>query len=223
VDPLRGNYQEDTESRRYRGDHQHQTGQTWFEPQPDEDYRYPERRPAGRAPYAGAPGPIGQVPPGTEHRQHAPTEIPQQPPHWDPNLAPAPQWDTGMTPVTPPPTRESRRSRNSPASASPSAGARIGRSAVALILTVVVILSLVPVARVLLSGAFGPTRSTGAVVAGVLLLLGLPLGAVGLHGLTSETAKGSDPVASWLRPPVAYLIVALVMFLAAGLAARGSI
>jgi hypothetical protein len=78
-----------------------------------------------------------------------------------------------------------------------------------------------PVVRLLLASAFGPTLSAGGVVSGVLLLLALPLGAIGLHGLTSDAARAADPPAYnvWLRPPVAYLTIALVLIVAAGLAA----
>jgi hypothetical protein len=224
VDPLRGNYQEETESRRHRGDHQYPEGQVWFDSHGDEGHRYPERRSAGR-PYSAPPGAIGQVGPAeTQHRPHGPGEA-QQPAHWDPGAAPAPHWDPNAgqhwdQTATAAPATTTRESRRASRSATPSPGGRVGRSASALLLTVVVVIAAVPVARVLLSGAFGSMRSTGAVVSGLLLLLGLPLGAVGLHGLGSEAAKGAGPVAAWLRPPVAYLTAALVMFIAAGLAAR---
>jgi hypothetical protein len=134
-----------------------------------------------------------------------------------PQRDPASHWDPNATPAAPTATRESRRA--SSRSAKQSSGARIGRPAAAGLLAIAVIAAALPVARVLLAGAFGPTPSTGAVVSGVLLLLGLPLGAVGLHGLSSDAAKAAGPTASWLRPPVAYLVVALVLFIAAGLAA----
>jgi len=79
----------------------------------------------------------------------------------------------------------------------------------------------IPVLRVLLAGAFGPSPSAGAVISGVLVLLGLPLGAIGLYALATSATRiaGAPTPHAWLRPPLAYLTVALVLFVAAGLAA----
>ena len=79
----------------------------------------------------------------------------------------------------------------------------------------------IPVLRVLLAGAFGPSPSAGAVISSVLVLLGLPLGAIGLYALATSATRfaGAPTPYAWLRPPLAYLIVALVLFVAAGLAA----
>jgi hypothetical protein len=86
---------------------------------------------------------------------------------------------------------------------------------------IVMVAAGLPVVRLLLASAFGSTLSASGVVSGVLLLLGLPLGTVGLHGLMGTGARGAgaSPFDAWLRPPVAYLLVALVLFVAAGLAA----
>jgi hypothetical protein len=80
-----------------------------------------------------------------------------------------------------------------------------------------------PVLRILYTGAFGPSPSVGGVISSVLMLLALPLAAPGLYGLATGAARIPDSPAhhAWLRPPVAYLTVALVLFLAAGLAAGG--
>lgn len=89
-------------------------------------------------------------------------------------------------------------------------------------MTVVTAVLALPVLRILINSAVGPTLSVSGVVSGVLLLLGLVLGALGLHGLASGGAVGRDVPAThvWLRPPVAYCTVALVLCVAAGLAAR---
>jgi hypothetical protein len=50
-------------------------------------------------------------------------------------------------------------------------------------------------------------------------LLALPLGALGLHGLVAAERVDRSPARVWLRPPIAYLPVALVLLVAAGLAA----
>jgi hypothetical protein len=79
----------------------------------------------------------------------------------------------------------------------------------------------IPVVRVLLAGAFGPSPAAGAVISSALVLLGLPLGAIGLYSLATGATRipGAPTPHAWLRPPLAYLTVALVLFAAAGLAA----
>jgi hypothetical protein len=90
-----------------------------------------------------------------------------------------------------------------------------------MLLAIGVILAELPVVGLLVSSAIGSPPSASGIVSSVLLLLGLPLGAVGLHGLTGDAARaaGLSAFDAWLRPPVAYLTVALVLVLAAGLAA----
>jgi hypothetical protein len=52
-------------------------------------------------------------------------------------------------------------------------------------------------------------------------VLALPLLAVGLYAVATGAVRAAGPnsAQAWLRPPVAYLSVALVLFIAAGLAA----
>jgi hypothetical protein len=76
-----------------------------------------------------------------------------------------------------------------------------------------------PVLRILLDGATGATPSASGVISSILVLIGLPLGALGLYGLATGAAQGYDGLSAWLRPPMAYITVALVLFVAAGLAA----
>ena len=82
-------------------------------------------------------------------------------------------------------------------------------------------LAAIPVARLLINSMFGASVSVTGIISSVLVLLGLPLAVVGLHGL----ARGAAMVAriplthAWLRPPLAYLTIALILFVAAGLAA----
>lgn len=97
---------------------------------------------------------------------------------------------------------------------------RARRPAAAIVLSAACVLLALPALRMLLSAVFGDTIVPGAVVAGSFLLLGLPLGAMGLYGLVTGAARVPGPaVHAWLRPPLAYLAVALVLFVAAGLAA----
>jgi hypothetical protein len=113
-----------------------------------------------------------------------------------------------------PPAIESSRRSERAASAK-------GRPAVGAIIVVVAIAAALPVLRVLATSALGSAVSVSGVVASVLLLLALFLGAIGLHGLASGGAALRDvpPIQIWLRPPVAYCMVALVLCVAAGLAA----
>lgn len=59
------------------------------------------------------------------------------------------------------------------------------------------------------------------VVAGASLVIALPMLALGLYSVATGAVRAAGPNSgqAWLRPPVAYLTVALVLFLAAGLAA----
>jgi hypothetical protein len=86
----------------------------------------------------------------------------------------------------------------------------------ALIIGGVAALLLVPVVILLVHVTFVDTPSVRGIVPAVLLALGLPLTGVGLYTL----ASGNGPVGrdGWLRPPIAYLPVGLLLLLAAGLA-----
>jgi hypothetical protein len=126
--------------------------------------------------------------------------------HWDPS-------STGTQPAA-----QGRRSRS--AAPSQGVGRTVGRPAAGLLLAIAVVVAEVPALRLLLASAFGSEVAAGGLVAGLLLVIALPLGAIGLHGLTSDIARAWGFTA-WLRTPVAYLTVALALFVAAGLAARG--
>jgi hypothetical protein len=133
-----------------------------------------------------------------------------------PPMQPDMQWDPSSTGSQP--AAQGRRGRSS--APSKGVGRTVGRPAAGLLLTIAVVIAEVPALRLLLASAFGSTLAAGGLVAGLLLVIALPLGALGLHGLTSDVARAWGFTA-WLRTPVAYLTVALVLFVAAGLAARG--
>lgn len=96
---------------------------------------------------------------------------------------------------------------------------RARRPGLAGLIGLVVLVLAVPV-LLLLRGSLGDPMSPGGVLGGALALLGLPLAGFGLYGLATGAARIPDapPTHAWLRPPLAYLAVALVLFVAAGLA-----
>jgi hypothetical protein len=98
---------------------------------------------------------------------------------------------------------------------------RTRRPGAAILILVGYAVFALPVLRVLIDSAVSSPVSVSGVIASVLVLIGLPLGALGLHALAAGTgwAPGLPPSHVWLRPPLAYLPVALVLFVAAGLAA----
>jgi hypothetical protein len=89
----------------------------------------------------------------------------------------------------------------------------------ALIATVAVVIELL-VVRVLVVGEFGHTVNAGGVIGGVFAMAGVPLVGLGLYGLArgAATAGGNDVVRTWLRPPLAYLPIGLLLLIVAGLA-----
>ena len=86
-------------------------------------------------------------------------------------------------------------------------------------IAVSVVLAAVPVLRLLVDSMFGASLSPGGVISSVLVLLALPLGGLGLHGLVAAVRVSDGSASSaWLRPPVAYLTIALILVVAAGMA-----
>jgi hypothetical protein len=99
---------------------------------------------------------------------------------------------------------------------------RAKRTAAAAAMILAAGVAALPVLRVLLDSAFASPPSASGVISSVLVLLGLPLGVIGLHGVATGAGRSPDAPASprpWLHPPAAYLTVALTLFVAAGLAA----
>jgi hypothetical protein len=104
----------------------------------------------------------------------------------------------------------------------PSRPAPQGSSNPAVLAAVVLgtLLAVVPSVWVVYDAVFGGDRvSASGAVAGTLMLVGLPTLAAGLHPLISGGAAAPDGARAVLRAPLAYLLVGLVLLLAAGLAA----
>jgi len=87
-------------------------------------------------------------------------------------------------------------------------------------LTAVTVLFEVVALRLLWVAFFAHPVQVGGSMAAAFLALGLPMFALGMYGLLGGSAgtPGAGPRV-WLRPPLVYLPVALVLFVAAGLAA----
>jgi hypothetical protein len=98
---------------------------------------------------------------------------------------------------------------------------RTRRVGLAALLTVVTVVAELLVVRILLTGEFAHTVQAGAVLAGIFAMCGTPLTTMGLYGLMTgaATAGGPTPGRAWLRTPLAYLPVGLVLLVAAALAA----
>jgi hypothetical protein len=92
---------------------------------------------------------------------------------------------------------------------------RTRRPVSAVLVAMVTAVLMVPVIMLLVQATFDDQPLARGVVPAVLLTLGLPLTGLGLFALAGGGVVGRD---AWLRPPVAYLPVGLVMLLAAGLA-----
>ncbi|BFU42893.1 hypothetical protein [Krasilnikovia sp. MM14-A1004] len=94
---------------------------------------------------------------------------------------------------------------------------RTRRPVSALVVGLVTLVLMVPVVRLLAQATFADHLNAASVVSAVLLTLGLPLTGVGLFAL----AGGGRPENrdAWLRPPVVYLPVGLLLVFAAAIAA----
>jgi hypothetical protein len=93
-------------------------------------------------------------------------------------------------------------------------GAPRRRPVSAIVFAVVAVVLLIPAGLLLIQAAFVDDPTARGVVPAVLLMLGLPMTGFGLYSLAGGGVNARE---AWLRPPLVYLPVGLVLLLAAGL------
>ena len=86
---------------------------------------------------------------------------------------------------------------------------------------VAVVVEVLLLIKVLIDSVTAHPTNTGGVFAGVFAMCGVPMVALGLYGLATgaATAGGPNGGRAWLRTPLAYLPIGLILIIAAGLAA----
>jgi hypothetical protein len=199
---------------------------------PSGAYRLPDQRSAeagyGSPPYAAEPGSstggigLPNPDPGAARMPVRGPEYPTVRPNGGTSLADAPPYGAAAAPssdmpaanpadpeatgLVPPFTEVGHPARESVY--------RTRRPFSALLIAIVTALLLVPVVMLLIRVTFVDEPTVRGVVPAVLLTLGLPLTGIGLYALAAGGPAGRDV---WLRPPVAYLPVGLLLLLAAGL------
>jgi hypothetical protein len=204
---------------------------------PSGAFRLPDQR--GTDPYSAPPGSYASPDPVTTSGSHAlssadsgsiriPVRGPEYPavrPSGASSLGDGPTTTTygsGMPPGAAPPPAGSPY--NEPTSmvpltgdrtAAPEAVYRSSRPISAVVFAVITVVLLIPAILLLIQAAFVDDPTARGVVPAVLLTLGLPLTGFGLYSLAGGgRASVRD---AWLRPPLAYLPIGLVLLLAAGL------
>ncbi|MEU7901969.1 hypothetical protein [Actinoplanes sp. NPDC049118] len=202
---------------------------------PSSAYRLPEQRPAD--PYA-APAGYGPADPVTTSGSHGlssadsgsirlPVRGPEYPAVRPSGASPmaeppaATTYGSGAMPESPPAPAYNEPTSMVPMSAAPGRqappesvyGAR--RPVSAMVFAVVVAVLSIPAVMLLVRATFVDEPTARGVVPAVLLTLGLPLTGLGLFSLAGTGRAGGRD--AWLRPPVAYLPIGLVLLLAAGL------
>jgi len=208
VDGLRGGYPDERESRWYPGD------SGYGDRYEDERYRVPEPRHAG--PEADPLDP--RVPIGPRSGVELPPLPTYEPEAGYPPAEPVEV--TGEHHTTPIDRSALRRPAEPPVPTPSPTVYKTRRAGVAGLIAVPAVLAELFVLRVLLAGEFGHTVVPGAVLGGLFAMTGIPLVALGLYALITGPAvtAGPEAVRAWLRTPLAYLPVGLLLLVAAGLA-----
>ncbi|GAA2629049.1 hypothetical protein GCM10010399_70960 [Dactylosporangium fulvum] len=94
---------------------------------------------------------------------------------------------------------------------------RSKRPGLAIVLVLLTILFEVPVLRLFLTAMTADRIEAAGTLASIFMILGLPMFALGLYGLIGGAAAAASGGRAWLRTPLAYLPVALLLFIAAAL------
>jgi hypothetical protein len=217
VDGLR-NYPEEPEQRWY-SDRYRTEGDDRYDGYRVPDPRYEEPRGWGleqTSPPSSSR--IGSDPVSEPDRYHTQALNPPPPPPAPPSMVP---------PMSVPPTSGAPGSPAPVQAVPPQAAAaepggavyRARRAGVAALLAAAAVVAELLLVRVLLVAEFSSKGTPGGVLAGLFGLAGVPLVTMGLHGLiTGAASAGSAPGRLWLRLPLAYLPVGLLLLLAAALA-----
>ncbi len=109
------------------------------------------------------------------------------------------------------------------ASPEPAGGAiyRTRRAGTAALLVAVAVVAELMLVRIPFSAEFAHPVQPAGVLGGIFAMAGVPLATMGLYGLMTgaATAAGPNPGRAWLRTPLAYLPVGLLLIIAGALAA----
>ncbi|MEV4511352.1 hypothetical protein AB0K00_20545 [Dactylosporangium sp. NPDC049525] len=94
---------------------------------------------------------------------------------------------------------------------------RSKRPGLAVALVVLTIVFELPVLRLFLTAVTADKIEAAGTLASIFMILGLPMFALGLYGLIGGAAAAAPGVRAWARTPLAYLPIAVVLFVAAAL------
>ncbi|WP_327005802.1 hypothetical protein OHA72_64540 [Dactylosporangium sp. NBC_01737] len=94
---------------------------------------------------------------------------------------------------------------------------RSKRPGLAVALVVLTIVFELPVLRLFLTAVTADKIEAAGTLASIFMILGLPMFALGLYGLIGGAAASAPGVRAWSRTPLAYLPIAVVLFVAAAL------
>jgi hypothetical protein len=174
----------------------------------DRPYRLPDQRDGGYA----APAPYATPDPVSSTGSHArPTSSVRGPEY--PAVRPA-----NATSLADAPAPGRYAAEGTPTKAvSRDVAYRTRRPISSFLVAAVTLVLMIPAIMLLIRETFGDGPvAPGGIVPAVLLVLGLPLTGLGLFSLAGA---GQLTVQAWLRPPLAYLPIGLLILIAAGLGA----
>ncbi|MFI5907255.1 hypothetical protein [Dactylosporangium sp. NPDC051541] len=123
---------------------------------------------------------------------------------------------TALTAAVPPPQQ---RPQFGPAEDPGGAVYRSKRPGLAVALGLLTALFEVPVLRLFFEAMTAKDIVANGTLAGIFMIPALPMFALGLYGLIGGAAAAAPGVRPWLRTPLVYLPIGMLLFIAAGLAA----